>query len=264
MTDANPNPSERFADFGDGFHHLRGTLRVGGVLNVGTHCALVELPSGKFVFLDSYTLPDAVRPQVDQLTDGGSKVAAIINLHPFHTLHIEWMHRAFPNAALYGTRRHIEKFHILPWESELCEDGLPDEVTEGAIEFSTPRGVDLVCEKEDTHFGSVLAYHPASGTIYVDDTLSRLDLPWPLSLMPMNQRLDFHPTLASALKKQPGAAAAFREWAIDLGVEWHEARRIATAHNSTMALGPEVFPEKIGAALARVKPVLDRHRDRYG
>ncbi|WP_251566881.1 hypothetical protein [Erythrobacter sp. 3-20A1M] len=138
MTDANPNPSERFADFGDGFHHLRGTFRVGGVLNVGTHCALVELPSGKFVFLDSYTLPDAVRPQVDQLTDGGSKVAAIINLHPFHTLHIEWMHRAFPNAALYGTRRHIEKFHILPWESELCEDGLPDEVTEGQSNFPPP------------------------------------------------------------------------------------------------------------------------------
>ncbi len=255
---------ELFSEFGDGFHHLRGTFRVGGVLNVSTHCALVALPSGKFVFLDSYTLSDAARAQIDALTDGGAKVAAIINLHPFHTVHIEWMHRAFPDAALLGTKRHHDKFPTLPWHGGLCEDGIPQDLVEGALEFSTPRGVDLVCEKDNVHFGSVLAFHPASGTIFVDDTLSRLSLPFPLSLTPMSGRLDFHPTLASALRKEPGAADAFREWAIGLGTDWHDARRIATAHNSTMALGPDGLPERIGGALARVKATLDRHREQYG
>ena len=29
-------------DFGDGFHHIRGSFKLGGVVDLGTHCALVE------------------------------------------------------------------------------------------------------------------------------------------------------------------------------------------------------------------------------
>ncbi len=42
------------------------------------------------------------------------------------------------------------------------------------------------------------------------------------------------------------------------------ARRIAAAHEGVLELGPEEFPERVGAALARVKPVLDKHRAEYG
>ena len=87
---------------------LRGSLRLGGIVDIGTQCALVRLASGNFVFLDSYPLTDAIRAQVDALTDGGTKVEAILNLHPFHTLHCEWMHSAFPQAKLYGTARHVD------------------------------------------------------------------------------------------------------------------------------------------------------------
>ena len=90
--------SDRLIDLGNGFWTVRGSLRIGGVFDVGTQCSLVRLANGNFVFLDSYTLTDAIRAEVDALTDGGARVEAIINVHPFHTLHCEWMHRAFPQA----------------------------------------------------------------------------------------------------------------------------------------------------------------------
>jgi hypothetical protein len=39
----------------DDFWNIRGSYRVGGVIDVGTQASLVRLASGKFVMLDSYT-----------------------------------------------------------------------------------------------------------------------------------------------------------------------------------------------------------------
>ena len=251
-------------DFGDGFHHIRGSFKLGGILDLGTHCALVELADGRFVFLDSYTLDDELKAKVDALTDNGRKIAAIVNLHPFHTLHCEWMAKAYPDAKLYGTKRHHEKFPDLRWESDTCEAGALDGLFGDALQFSVPQGVHMVCEDENVHFSSVLAYHRPSGTIFVDDTLSCIKAPFPLSLLPFTGKLAFHPTLAKALEPRAGAADEFREWAIELGIDWADAGCIAAAHNALLPLDAEELPELIGAALGRVKPVLDAHRAEYG
>jgi len=249
-------------DFGDGFYHIRGSFKLGGILDLGTHCALVELPDGRFVFLDSYTLDDELKAKVDALTDNGRKVAAIVNLHPFHTLHCEWMAKAYPDAKLYGTKRHHEKFPDLTWESDTCEAGALDGLFRDTLQFSVPQGVHMVCEDENVHFSSVLAYHRPSKTIFVDDTLSCIKAPFPLSLLPITGKLAFHPTLAKALEPNPYAADAFREWAIGIAQDWADARRIATAHNTTMTFASGEFPEKVGAALGQVAGVLQKHRDR--
>ncbi|TMM50283.1 hypothetical protein [Qipengyuania marisflavi] len=254
----------QFIDCGGGFWSVRGSYRVGGVVNVGTQCSLIRIGSGEFIFLDSYTLTDAVRREVDRLTDGGAKVAAIVNLHPFHTVHCEWMHRAFPQAKLYGTARHHAKFPDLPWQSQQCEDDAFPAIFGDDLRFSVPAGTQMVCADENVHFSSILAYHPVSGSLHVDDTLTRLKLPFPLALLPMEGRLDFHPTLAKSLKPEAGAADAFREWAIALGMEWHEARRVVAAHNSILEMYVGEFPQLIGEALGRVKPVLDAHRAEFG
>ena len=256
--------SETIAKLADGFWRITGEVRIGGLVDIGTQCSLVELASGQFVFLDSYTLPADVRAEVDALTDGGEKVEAILNLHPFHTLHCEWMHRAYPDAALYGTARHVSKFPELPWQDTRCEDAALRESYDEDFAFSVPRGMPLVCDDESVHFASVLALHRASGTMHVDDTLVYLEKGFPLSALPMTGRLDFHPTLAKALEQRAGAADEFRQWAIDLGVDWANARRIAAAHNAVLELGEEEFPVLIGEALGRVKPVLDRHRAEHG
>lgn len=257
--------TESITDFGNGFHHIRGTHQLGGLVNVGTHCSLVELADGGFVFLDSYTLTGGILSEVMQLTDGGAKVRAILNLHPYHTVHCEWMHRTFPQAKLYGTLRHRHKLPNLPWEEAPCESHKLAELFGPDLQFSVPRGVELVCEKESVHFGSILAYHTASKTIHVDDTLSYVRLPGPLDVLPvpMLGRLAFHPALPGALKREAGAVDAFVEWTYELGITWHDARRVAAAHNSVLDLQGD-FPERLGEALGRVQPVLERHRRRYG
>ncbi|MEC7162212.1 MAG: hypothetical protein VXW57_10435, partial [Pseudomonadota bacterium] len=221
--------SDRLIDLGNGFWTVRGSLRIGGVFDVGTQCSLVRLANGNFVFLDSYTLTDAIRAEVDALTDGGARVEAIINVHPFHTLHCEWMHRAFPQAKLYGTARHLEHLPDLPWESLRCEDDALAQRYADDFAFSVPRGVVLVSDDESVHFSSVLMLHRASGTLHVDDTFVYLRKGFPLNLLPFTGRLGFHPTLAKALEPRAGAADAFRDWAIGLGVDWADTRRIAAA-----------------------------------
>lgn len=255
--------TDTITDFGRGFHHIRGTFRVGGVVDVGTHCSLIELPDGGCVFLDSYTLTSGVLEETMRLTDGGRRVRAILNLHPYHTVHCEWMHRTFPHAALHGTARHRDKLPHLPWHPSGCEGEALAQAFGPHLRFSVPRGVDLVCESARVHFGSVLAFHPASGTIHVDDTLSRVELPFPLSALPQSGRLDFHPTLHLALRREAGAADAFRDWVFNLGTEWRDARRLAAAHNSVVEFAGD-FPERLGEALGRVTPLLERHRARHG
>lgn len=251
-------------DCGDGFWSIRGDFKIGGMVNVGTQCALVRRTDGSFLFLDSYTLPDRTMAEVERITGGRQTVSAIINLHPFHTLHCEWMREAFPAATLYGTRRHHSKWPALPWATEQCESGALAPIFGGTFDFSLPRGVALVCADETVHFSSVLAYHRASRTIYVDDTLSYLSAPFPLSLLPITGRLDFHMTLAKALEPRAAAADEFRDWAIEIGTDWADAARVATAHNTLLAIKPGSFPELIGAALGRVAPVLDAHRRKHG
>lgn len=255
---------QAWQDFGEGFWHFRGQHRIGGVVNVGTHCALVALPDGGHLFLDSYTLPADALAEARRLTDGGRSVRAILNLHPFHTIHCRWMHQTFPEARLFGTARHREKLADLPWEDEGCEGDVLGQQFGAVLDFSVPDGVHMVCRSEGVHFASVLAFHRASGTVFVDDTLNALALPFPLSALPLAGRVDFHPTLVGALKAEAGAANSFAEWARNLGADWHEARRVAAAHNSVAELAPGTFPEAIGAALGRVRPVLAAHRARHG
>ena len=67
----------------------------------------------------------------------------------------------------------------------------------------------------------------------VDDTFVYLRKGFPLSLLPFTgTRLP--PPLAEALEPRAGAADAFREWAIGLGVDWADPREIASprAHNA--------------------------------
>ncbi len=256
--------SEQLVQLAEDFWSVRGDFRVAGILNLGTQCALVRLQDGDFVFLDSYTMPADIRGRIDALTEGGSRVKAILNLHPFHTLHCEWMHRAFPAAELYGTARHRDRLPHLPWQETRCEDAALGKRFAADFAFSVPRGVPLACADESVHFSSILALHRASGTIHVDDTFVYLEKRLPLALLPIAGRLVFHPTLGKALEPRAGAADEFREWAISLGVDWAGARRIASAHNAVLDLQPGEFPDRVGAALGRVKPVLDRHRAAYG
>ena len=251
-------------DCGDGFLSIRGHFKAGGLIDVGTQAALVELEPGRFVFLDSYTLDDEALRRILAMTGNGEQVEAIINLHPFHTLHCRWMHETFPKAKLFGTQRHHDKLPDLPWESDRCEAAELHARYDQWFDFSVPDGVLLVCDSESVHFSSILARHRRSGTIHVDDTLSFIDKGFPLSLLPITGQLNFHPTLAKALKPEAGAADRFAHWARTLARDWSNAKRVACAHNAIVPLRNGEFTRRVLLALERVKPVLDKHRAQFG
>ena len=250
----------------DDFWNIRGTFKIGGILNIGTHASLVKCKNEKFVLLDAYTLKGAVKQQVDELTENGANLDAIINLHPFHTVHVKKTHQQYPNAKLYGTKRHLEKFPDLPWQTELTESEDCAELFSEDFEFSVPRGVDFISSNENFHFSSVLVYHKASRTIHVDDTLMFFRLPGLIGAL-KKPEVSFHPTLAQTLERRSGAVEDFRCWAGQLIEQWKEAENLCAAHSESLLgeeSGARSIAERISGALRKVERTLRVHERKFG
>jgi hypothetical protein len=244
---------ESIIELSEHFWNIRGSFRAAGILQVGTQASLIKLQDGRFVFLDSYTLPEHILQKVYDITDGGKDVDAIINTHPFHTVHVKRAHKQFPTARLFGTRRHVARAGSLPWQDILTEDPrIAEEFPE--LQFSVPRGVDFISDNSSVHFSSVLVYHPLSKTLHVDDTFNFIKLP-------MFQKLDLHPTLASALKKEPQATQDFRQWTLDMAEQWADAQNVCTAHVAPL-IGIDDFQDRVQKALNGKERVLQKHARR--
>ncbi len=249
------------------FWNLPGSFKIGGMLDVGTHISLVRRGNGKFVLLDSYTLSDEAGRELDALTNNGADIEAILNLHPFHTIHVKNMHERFPRARLYGTARHLERFPKLRWESLRTEDPDLHKLYAEDFDFSIPRGVDFISANQDVHFSSVMVLHRASGTMHVDDTLMYLRMAPPLGWLGLGDSLRFHITLAKALEKRAGAAADFRAWAQELIEQWGGARNLCAAHvvNLLDQDNPGAsMKERMQGALSQVEKILAKHEKKYG
>lgn len=249
--------ADQLVPIADGFWNIRGSFKVAGLLDVGTQTSLVRLRSGDFILLDSYELSGQIAQEVLALTDGGRAVRAILNLHPFHTTHVKASAEQFPNALLYGTRRHKAQAPGLAWQAPHTEDAALHELFGDDFAFSVPRGVDFVPKDQRSHFASVLALHKASGTLHVDDTLS-----W--SKLPLMRGLKFHPTLRFALQKRAGAAAEFRNWAEELVESCSSVQQLCTAHMRALPDRTQTATARVRAALADVSALLDKHTQRYG
>lgn len=248
----------RIHEIADGFWNIRGSFKILGLLDVGTQASLVRLGSGGFVMLDSYTLEGSAADEVLQRTDGGKAVEAVINLHPFHTLHVQPMATLFPNAKHYGTARHHSRFADMNWEPERTETEAFAERFASDFDFMVPRGVDFIPSNENLHFASVLAFHKPSATLHVDDTLNWMPFP-------LGNRLAFHPSLKGVLERRPEAAAEFRTWAKELIDRCDSVRHVCTAHAKLAPVSddpPGGIAQRVRDALARVEKVLVAHEQR--
>jgi hypothetical protein len=249
--------ADEWVEIGSGFWNIRGSLKVAGLVDVGTQMSVVRLASGKFALLDSYMPDEPTRKRLLELTDGGAAVAAVLNLHPFHTLHVANLAAQFPNAQLYGTARHAARFPHLPWQATHTESPALASVFEGDLRFSVPRGVDFAPDNKRLHFASVLAFHPASGTLHVDDTLTWVNLPW-------FGGLRFHPSLPRVLQRRPGAVGEFRAWLDELRALFVSVRRVCPAHMKTLPPNDGQCAKHLDAAIAKVDKVLRQHQRRFG
>lgn len=267
--------SDEWIETGPGFWNIRGSRKIAGLLEVGTQMSLVRRASGKFVLLDSYLPDEATKQRLFALTHGGRDIEAILNLHPFHTKHVAAVAALFPGAKLFGTSRHVSRFPELAWQATLTEGpGLAALFGED-FRFSVPRGVAFVPENENYHFASVLALHPASKTLHVDDTLTWVAVPpiavpsiavpsiaVPFIAVPFIGGLRFHPTLARVLDPNAFAAAEFRVWLAELRELFTDVRTLCTAH--LRPLPPrEDLQKELRRAIDRTGRILAKHERKY-
>ncbi|QDA36707.1 hypothetical protein E4191_21745 (plasmid) [Paracoccus liaowanqingii] len=250
--------TEAIRDLGADFWTIRGDLRIGGVLNVGTQAALVRLSSGGFAILDSYPLRGAVRQAVMELTGQGREVRAVLNLHPFHTLHCAAIARDFPGAALFGSHRHRLRHPDLDWRSEPVESPEVAQMFAPDLEFLLPRGIDYVSRNSKVHAGSLLAWHPASRTLHVDDTINLMPVPGLLRRLFPEPRVFLHPTLPQALLPRVGAVRDFRDWLHGLAAKTRDLRWLCAAHSGLREFAPGQFSDELLAAFRRVEDKLAR------
>jgi len=251
----------------DDFWNIRGSFKIGGLIDIGTQASLVRRGSGRFVFLDSYAFSGEVEREVLERTNGGKDVEAILNVHPFHTVHARKMHEQFPEARLYGTARHLSRFPELPWEAERTEDPALHAMFSDDFDFSIPRGVDFISSNENVHFSSVLVLHRASKTIHVDDTLMYIRWPKAARLLGRTDSMRFHPTLGKALEERSGAARDFRHWAEELAKRWRHAENLCAAHTATLIgesnRGASIH-DRVLEALVKTSRALKAHKRKYG
>jgi hypothetical protein len=250
----------------EGFWNIRGSYKIGGIIDVGTQASLVRKSNGKFVLLDCCELKGAVRRKINELTDGGEEIEAILNVHPFHTVHVRKCHELFPQASLYGTARHLARFPELPWEKNRTEDPELHKRFAEDFEFSIPRGVDFISADENVHFSSVLVLHRASLTIHSDDTLVYLRLPGVMRAVGLGDSVKFHLTLGKALERRAGAAQDFRDWANGLIEDWKDAENLCAAHTAALLASEnrgDSLHLRLVKALRDVSKVLKSHETKY-
>jgi hypothetical protein len=258
--------SEKIIQITTDFWNVRGEFKILGVINIGTHTSLVRRTNGKFVLLDAYTLKGEVKGKVDALTNNGTEIEAIINLHPFHTVHVKKAHEQYPSAKLYGTQRHLDKFPDLPWQAERTESAEFADLYKDDFEFSVPQGTDFIPNNEMLHFSSVLAYHMESKTIHSDDTLMYMPLPGLFGVL-KKPEVSFHMTLGKTLQPRPGAVKEFRLWVTQLAEKWNDAENLCAAHSSVCRSSENQsvsLANKILKALDKVSGTLMKHECKYG
>jgi hypothetical protein len=250
---------------GGGFWNLRGSFKVGGLVEIGTQASLVRRANGRYLLLDACALSEGAERWVRAETEDGAAIEAVLHLHPFHTIHVRSMHARFPHARLHGTARHRRKAPELPWDSLRTEEPELHARYAEDLQLTVPRGVELIPDNEHLHFSSVLALHPASRTLHVDDTLGVLRPPAVLRAV-VPDGVHFHPTLARVLERRPGAAADFRAWAGELVSLCRDVDNLCAAHTAPLLgrdnRGPSIA-ERVERALAKVEPTLRRHERRW-
>lgn len=246
--------SDKIYNLGAGFWNIRGSFRLGGILDVGTQCSLVQLKSGRFIFLDSYTLTDDIREQVMALTNNGQDVEAVLNVHPFHTVHCAQMAKDFPQAIFYGSGRHAKQVPEVQWAAELVEsDAVAQLYPE--LEFSLPKGIYYIAPNEKVHAGSLLVRHPASQSVHIDDTFMNPPSKILKAILP---ELMLHPTTKQALKDEPNAGQQYCNWATDIAHQWRDTHNFCAAHSGLVKFEVGGFEKALLTAINKARPKLEK------
>lgn len=106
---------------GNGFWNIRVPFKMVGV-EIGTHMSIIQLRNGNFLIIDTVALTDQLTRELNQLTHNGTKIEAVVAVHPFHTLAYSAFHKVYPNVKYYGTPRHIRKLTEIEWAGQFDDE----------------------------------------------------------------------------------------------------------------------------------------------
>ena len=140
-------------EIGSGYWNIRGhfnivlglvdignkQLNLRSYYRIGTHMSIARLSSGKYLVIDTIPLNEQIKSEIDELTENGSKIEAVVATHPFHTLSFPAFYKAYPNVPYYGTPRHLRNFPDIPWAGDLNECSTRNK-WRPEIEMSIPEG----------------------------------------------------------------------------------------------------------------------------
>ena len=255
--------SQTIKHLAENFWNIRGDFKIAHMINIGTHMSLVRKPDGRFILIDAYEPDELDRAKLMILKDNGALIDAVLNVHPFHTVHCKFIHETLPQARFIGTRRHHEQKPQLDWDPAPIEDVATQQQFSDLLDFSIPAGLEFVPVDESVHASSVLVRHRQSGIVHVDDTLMYLVPQSLIKRVVPEPKLRFHPKLADALQKRAGAADDFLRWAIDTTRDWADTRIICAAHNGIAHLIDETFSHAIQDALELASDTLQNHRNAF-
>lgn len=172
---------------------------------------------------------------IDDLTNKGSLIEAVIATHPFHTLYFAPFNELYPGLTYYGTPRHLRNITSISWAGDLQEEAVRSKWENEGVFLRIPAGADFVNPPENNHFIGVFVFHAASKTIFIDDTLCYWsNLSWFATWFLKNNTLDFHlTTFRNGLYPTPEAPLEFLAWIRQLLVDW-DFENICTAHTGNV------------------------------
>jgi len=231
------------------FWNIRGSFTIKKLIDIGNQMSIIRLDSGKFLVIDAIPLTEKLRKDIDDLTENGKKIEAVLATHPFHTLAIPAFYSIYPTAAYYGCPRHLRKLTNIKWAGDL-NDCKTRSLWEPEVEMRIPAGAEFVAPvPEDTnHFSTVWVFHKASRTIHIDDCIFYAEDPgFLLSLGGFKKgSMNFHPSMKNVgLLPHPDAPNQFRDWVALVIKDW-DFDNIVTAHTGN----------KLGGAKAQLQETL--------
>jgi len=221
----NTEGHNRIVEIAPGFYNVRASFRsYSGLVDIGTHMSLVKLSKGSFLVIDTVPLDKGLKAEIDALTDNGSRIEAVLAVHPFHSLAFPAFYKAYPHPQYIGTPRHFRTLKDIPWAGEINNPQIlsrwnPDIHLRipAAAEFKNP------LPEKYNHFTSVWVYHKPSKTLHVDDTINYFDHPDALMKLAgkKSKTMEFHMSISGpGLFATPDAPKIFKKWVQDILEDW--------------------------------------------
>jgi hypothetical protein len=242
-----------------GFYNIRSSFKTfAGLIDIGTHMSLLKLTTGKFLVVDTVPLTPELKTQIDNLTQGGTLIDAVIASHPFHTLAFPAFYQAYPDLRYFGTPRHIRRLKDIPWVGDLNVEETR-KLWEPEVQMRIPAGAEFVAPEPEAynHFNSVWVFYAPGRTIHVDDTVLYFQNPGTIIKLAGKKKgeMEFHSSMhGPGLYPTPEAPLLFKAWVEDILKDW-DFDNICCAHIGNKIGGAKAL---LGDVLIAAQPEFDK------